>query len=123
MYKAGDRVFVVVTEKYRGKAVVQVRSGIITDILQNVENGILIRKYMVSTVSNTLLVLENDIFTTYEEALYISRKLQKEIDSGEDLRVEAQLNKLLKHKELKNKSLKEGLKWLLESRYIEIVIR
>ena len=78
---------------------------------------------MVSTVSNTLLVLENDIFTTYEEALYISRKLQKEIDSGEDLRTEAQLNKLLKHKELKNKSLKEGLKWLLESRYIEIVIR
>ena len=49
--------------------------------------------------------------------------MQKEIDSGEDLRVEAQLNKLLKHKELKNKSLREGLKWLLESRYIEIVIR
>lgn len=124
MFKAGQEIFAITTEKYHGKAIVQVKKGFITDILQNVENGILNRKYMVSLINGFVtLITEDYIFIDYAQALDASKKLQKEIDSNENAIISSQIDLLLKNKELNNKSLKEGLRWLIEHGFIEVVIR
>ena len=124
MFKIGEDVFVITTEKYHGKAIVQVRKGYITDILQRVENGILSKKYMVTmVVAGVSLFTEDTIFKDYIQALDFSKKLQKEIDSDENVIIKSQVDMLLKHKELNNKSLKEGLKWLIEHGFIEVTIK
>ena len=124
MFKAGQEIFAMTTEKYHGKAIVQVKKGFITDILQNVENGILNRKYMISLINGFVtLITEDCIFSDYSQALSASRKLQKEIDSDENAIVSSQIDMLFKNKELNNKSLKEGLRWLIEHGFIEVVIK
>lgn len=125
MLKIGENVFVITTEKYHGKAVVQVRRGYITDVLQNVENGVLSKKYMITLIISGELCLftEDTIFTDYNQALDFSKRLQKEIDNDESVMIKTQLDLLLKHKELNNKSLKEGLKWLIEHGFIEVTIK
>ena len=123
MFKAGEIVFVITTEKYHGKAIVQVRRGYITDILQNVENGVLSRKYMIDTVIGVSLCTEDTVFKDYPQALDFSKKLQKDIDSNENTMINSQVNMLLKNKELNNKSLKEGLRWLIENGFIEVTIK
>ena len=125
MLKIGDNVFVITTERYHGKAIVQVRRGYITDIIQNVESDVLSKKYMITLIVSGELCLftEDTIFTDYGQALDFSKKLQKEIDNDESIMVKTQLDLLLKHKELNNKSLKEGLKWLIEHGFIEVTIK
>ena len=124
MFKAGQEIFAITTEKYHGKAIVQVKKGFITDILQNVENGILNRKYMVSLINGCVtLITEDCIFSGYSQALDAGKKLQKEIDSDENAMISSQIDMLFKNKELNNKSLKEGLRWLIEHGFIEVVIK
>lgn len=124
MFKAGQEIFAITTEKYHGKAIIQVKKGFITDVLQNVENGVLSKKYMVSLINGYVtLITEDCIFSDYAQALDASKKLQKEIDNDENAMISSQLDLLFKNKELRNKSLKEGLRWLIEHGFIEVVIK
>ena len=123
MLKLGEEVFVITTERFHGRAIVQVKKGYITDLLQNVENGILSKKYMVEMRTGVSLFTEDTVFTDYEQALNFSKKLQKEIDNDESAIIKAQVDMLLKHKELNNKSLKEGLRWLIEHGFIEVLVK
>lgn len=125
MFKSGDNVFVITTEKFHGRAIVQVRRGYITDVIQNVESGVLSKKYMITLIISGELCLftEDTIFTDYDKALDFSKKLQKEIDNDENVIIKSQVDMLLKHRELNNKSLKEGLKWLIENGFIEVLIK
>lgn len=124
MFKAGQEIFAITTEKYHGKAILQVKKGFITEVFQNVENGILNRKYMVSLINGFVtLITEDCIFSDYSQALSASRELQKEIDSNENAIISSQIDLLLKNKELNNKSLKEGLRWLIEHGFIEVIVK
>lgn len=124
MFKANEEVFVLITEKYHGKAIIQVKKGFVTDVLKRVEDGELRIKYMVFLINGCVtLVTEDCIFSDYAQALDASKKLQKEIDNNENAIISSQLDMLFKNKELKNKSLKEGLRWLIEHGFIEVVIK
>ena len=124
MFKAGQEIFAITTEKYHGKAIVYIRKGYIVDLLQNVENGILRKKYMVSLINSGIsLFTEDTVFDDYTRALEAEKKLQKEIDNNENAMISSQLDILFKNKELNNKSLKEGLRWLIERGFIEVVIK
>lgn len=124
MFNAGQEIFAITTEKYHGKVIVQIKKGFITDIIQNVENGILNKKYMVSLINGFVtLITEDCVFTNYAQALEASKRLQKEIDNNESAMISSQLDLLFKNKELKNKSLKEGLRWLIEHGFIEVLIK
>lgn len=124
MFKAGQEVFAIVTEKYHGKAIVQIKKGYIVDMLQNVEDGILSKKYMIALINSGIaLFTEDTVFTDYAQALNAEKKLQKEIDNDENAMISSQLDLLFKNKELNNKSLKEGLRWLIEHGFIEVVIK
>lgn len=124
MFKAGQQVYATIIEKYKSRAFVQVKKVYITDILRRVEDGELKIKYMVSLIDDTLtLVTEDCIFMDYAQALEASKKLQKIIDSNESAQISSQVDSLLKNKELNNKSLKEGLRWLIANGFIEVIIR
>ena len=124
MFKVGDEVFAIIIEKYHGQAIVQIKKAFVTDMLQRVENGILSKKYMLSLINGCVtLVTEDCIFSDYAQALDAGKKLQKEIDSDESAMISSQIDMLFKNKELNNKSLKEGLRWLIEHGFIEVVIK
>ena len=46
MFKIGQEVFAVLTQKHYNKTNVGIRKAYVLDVLQNVENGILTRKYL-----------------------------------------------------------------------------
>lgn len=124
MFKGGEEVYAITTEKFHGKAIVQVKKAYIMEILQNVENGILTKKYMLAIIGGTTtLCAEEYVFSNYASALDASKRLQKEIDNNENAMISSQLDILFKNKELNNKSLKEGLRWLIEHGFIEVLIK
>ena len=124
MFKIGQEVFVVLTQKRYSKTIVDMKKAYVLDVLQNVENGILTRKYMLSLIDSTVsLFLEEFIFESYEEAYDFSLKLQKEIDKENKAVIDSQVDLLFKNTKIKEMSLKEGLTYLLERGFIEIMIR
>lgn len=124
MFKIGQEVFVVLTQKRYSKTIVDMKKAYVLDVLQNVENGILTRKYMLSLMDSTVsLFLEEFIFENCEEAYDFSLKLQKEIDKENKAVIDSQVDLLFKNTKIKEMSLKEGLTYLLERGFIEIMIR
>ena len=124
MFKVGQEVFVVLTQKRYSKTIVDMKKAYVLDVLQNVENGILTRKYMLSLIDSTVsLFLEEFIFESYVEAYDFSLKLQKEIDKENKAVIDSQVDLLFKNTKIKEMSLKEGLTYLLERGFIEIMIR
>lgn len=124
MFKIGQEVFVVLTQKRYSKTIVDMKKAYVLDVLQNVENGILTRKYMLSLMDSTVsLFLEEFIFEKCEEAYDFSLKLQKEIDKENKAVIDSQVDLLFKNTKIKEMSLKEGLTYLLERGFIEIMIR
>lgn len=124
MFKIGQEVFAVLTQKHYNKTDVGIRKAYVLDVLQNVENGMLTRKYMLSLMDSTVsLFLEEFIFENCEEAYDFSLKLQKEIDKENKAVIDSQVDLLFKNAKIKEMSLKEGLTYLLERGFIEIMIR